>query len=67
MYKEVLQAMEGVGIWPTVSLLLFMAAFALMLYRVIRMDKEEIRHAEQLPLEGNSPASTSLAQDSEVS
>ena len=55
MYKETLRAIAGIGLFPAISLVLFVMVFALVLVRVIRMDRRETEHLAGLPLE---PADT---------
>ena len=51
MYKETLRAIAGIGLFPAISLVLFVMVFALVLVRVIRMDRRETEHLAGLPLE----------------
>jgi|ABSQ01.1.fsa_nt_gi hypothetical protein len=51
MYKETLRAIAGIGLFPAVSLALFIIVFTLVLVRVIRMDRAETDHLAGLPLE----------------
>ncbi len=51
MYKDVLQAMAGVEIFPIISLLLFVAAFLGVVVYVVRMDRTEVRRCSRLPLD----------------
>jgi hypothetical protein len=51
MYKETLRAIAGIGLFPAFSLVLFVMVFALVLVRVIRMDRHETEHLAGLPLE----------------
>jgi len=67
MFREVLQSMEGVGIWPTISLLVFVVLFVLMLVWVGRMDKEEVHRAGHLPLDEADRPEESLVRNREVS
>jgi cbb3-type cytochrome oxidase subunit 3 len=53
MIRNVLESINGVGIYPVVSLLLFTTFFAGMLIAVFRLKKSTIQHASQLPLEDN--------------
>jgi hypothetical protein len=52
MYKETLRAIAGIGLFPAVSLVLFVIVFTVVLIRVIRMDRAETEHLAGLPLEG---------------
>ncbi len=54
MFKEVLQHIEGIEIWPIVSLILFFSAFLFVVWRVIRLDKQFVNHMGELPLEDSS-------------
>ncbi len=49
-FSTYLEQIAGVSIYPVVSLLLFAAFFTGVMIWVWRMDKKEIEHAEQLPL-----------------
>lgn len=51
MYKETLRAIAGIGLFPAVSLVLFIIVFTLVLVHVIRMDRAETEHLAGLPLE----------------
>jgi cbb3-type cytochrome oxidase subunit 3 len=51
MYKEVLRSMEGIEIFPSISLILFFAFFLLLVGYLIRTGKEAWTDAANLPLE----------------
>ena len=55
MYKEVLRSIEGVEIFPVVSLLIFFAFFVAVLVWCLRADKGAMRRAAHLPLESEAP------------
>jgi hypothetical protein len=57
MYKETLRAIAGIGFFPVVSLLLFVMVFALVLLRVVGMDRREADALAALPLDGGEPGS----------
>ncbi|MEP0862099.1 MAG: cbb3-type cytochrome c oxidase subunit 3 [Ignavibacterium sp.] len=50
MYKEILQSIEGVEIYPIISLIVFVLFFIVVTIRLIRMDKNYINKMKQLPL-----------------
>jgi hypothetical protein len=52
MYKETLRSIAGIGLFPVVSLLLFVMVFVLAVLRVIRMEHADAEHLASLPLEG---------------
>lgn len=51
MYKNILQAIAGIGIFPLISLLLFFSFFVLVLIWFFRADKEHMQRMAQLPLD----------------
>lgn len=51
MYKEVLRSIEGVGIFPTISLVIFLAFFIGLLFHLYRKGKSHWDDAAHLPLE----------------
>ena len=51
MYQEVLRSIEGVGIFPAVSLVVFVAIFTLAVWHALRMDVAGVRHMAELPLD----------------
>lgn len=51
MYKEVLRTMEGVEIFPSVSLLLFFAFFILLIVYLVKTGKHHWDDVANLPLE----------------
>jgi cbb3-type cytochrome oxidase subunit 3 len=50
MYKEILQSIEGVEIYPIISLIVFVVFFIVVTIRLFRMDKNYIDEMKQLPL-----------------
>jgi len=50
MYKEVLQSIDQVAVWPILSLVIFFTFFLLMLWRVFTTDKKKLNEISQLPL-----------------
>ena len=59
MYKETLRAIDGVGLFPVASLLLFVTVFTLALVRVLRMDRGHAARLAALPLDaGDATACT---------
>ena len=51
MYKEALGAIEGVEVFPIISMLIFVAFFTSLLVWFFRADKEELGRAARLPLD----------------
>ncbi|HEX7020308.1 MAG TPA: hypothetical protein VF159_09875 [Gemmatimonadaceae bacterium] len=60
MYIETLRGVAGIGIFPALSLVVFVAVFVVVLVRVARMDRASVRRFASLPLDepaGRAPAS----------
>lgn len=53
MYKEVLRSMEGIEIYPSISLILFFVFFILLIGYLIRTGKQRWEHAANLPLDND--------------
>ena len=51
MYKDVLRAIEGIGIYPTLSFTLFFVFFIALTTYVVFADKSKIQKIKQIPLE----------------
>jgi hypothetical protein len=54
MYQEVLRDIEGIGIFPAVSLVVFVAVFTLSVVYALRIDRAGVRHMAALPLDENA-------------
>lgn len=52
-FSTYLEKIAGVSIYPVVSLVLFVAFFALVTYWMYSIDKTEISRIEKLPLDDN--------------
>ncbi|PCI01793.1 MAG: CcoQ/FixQ family Cbb3-type cytochrome c oxidase assembly chaperone [Flavobacteriaceae bacterium] len=52
--KHNLDTIDGVAIYPIISLLLFLGVFLGMLYFVFKMKKSNIDEVSQFPLDSNS-------------
>lgn len=51
MYKEALQSIEGIGIFPVLALIMFLAAFVGIVVWVWRIDREVISSWSNIPLD----------------
>lgn len=51
MYKELLQSIEGVAVYPIISLIVFVLFFAIVLIWMFKVDKNYIKKMENLPLD----------------
>ena len=53
MYKNVLESISGIEIYPLVSLVIFFIFFTLVLIWVLKADKEYLKKMETIPLDNN--------------
>ena len=52
MYKNVLQGIDHIAIWPVISFVIFFAFFLGLLLWVFMVDKKFINRMKSLPLDG---------------
>jgi cytochrome c oxidase cbb3-type subunit IV len=58
MYKNVLQSIDNIAIWPVISFVIFFVFFLCLLWWVFTADKKKIHEIEMLPLEDTKPGSS---------
>jgi hypothetical protein len=51
MYQEVLRDIEGIGVFPAVSLVLFVVVFTLAVIHAARIDRAGVTRMAALPLD----------------
>jgi len=51
MYKEILQSIEGIEIYPLISLFIFLALFTGITIWILKLDKKYVKKMEALPLD----------------
>jgi cytochrome c oxidase cbb3-type subunit IV len=51
MYKNILQSIDNVAIWPMISFSIFFIFFLVLLWYVFTVDKNFIRKMENMPLD----------------
>ncbi|RNC84656.1 MAG: CcoQ/FixQ family Cbb3-type cytochrome c oxidase assembly chaperone [Balneola sp.] len=61
MYKQVLRSMEGIELFPSISLLLFFAFFVLLITYLIKTGKHHWDDAANLPLESDETINQKLS------
>jgi len=63
MYKNVLQNIDNIEIWPVLSLIIFFVFFLGILIYVLKVDKNYIKMMKELPMnDGTDEKSTSQNQ-----
>ncbi len=50
MFKNYLAGIEGVSVFPIISLIIFFSFFVMLGFFVFKADKKYIKHMENLPL-----------------
>lgn len=53
MYKNVLETIEGVGIFPIISMLIFFSIFMSAIVWFFKADKDHLQRMAELPLQPN--------------
>ena len=48
------ESMAGIEIYPIISLLIFILFFIVVTYKVIKMDKNEVKELSNLPLDNDN-------------
>lgn len=51
MHIDTLRAIDGIGIFPVISLLLFVTVFTVMLVRTLRLDRRRLVEYAHLPFD----------------
>jgi hypothetical protein len=59
MYQDILQRIEGIGIFPVISLVLFVSLFSVVLVVVVRMDRSRAERLASLPMDDDAPRALS--------
>lgn len=59
MYKNVLQSIDHIAIWPLISFVIFFAFFVGLLLYVFLTDKNFINHMKAMPLDDTDTVSQS--------
>lgn len=52
--KQYAESIDGVNIYPIISLLIFFIFFIVLLYYVKRMDKKKVNEISRIPLDQDS-------------
>ncbi|MCB0736984.1 MAG: hypothetical protein KDC92_05690 [Bacteroidetes bacterium] len=53
MGKEVMQNIDGISIYPIISLVLFFVVFSVIMYFTVTLKKDKADHLSSLPLEND--------------
>lgn len=55
MFRNNLESIAGVSIYPVFSLIVFFAFFTVLIAYLVKMDKEQIEKASRIPLQNSDP------------
>ena len=65
MYKNVLQSIDNIAIWPVISFVIFFLFFICLLWWVFTIDKKLIDKIKNLPMDDQSPEKSSSLKNLE--
>ena len=60
MYKQILESIQDVDIWPVISLVIFFVFFVGILVKVAFIDKKFVKKMEDMPLDDGSDKNQSI-------
>jgi len=63
MYKNVLQNINNIEIWPIISFVIFFVFFLCLLWWVFKVDKDFIARMASLPMDDNNDKTDTLTQN----
>jgi cytochrome c oxidase cbb3-type subunit IV len=58
MYKNVLQSIDHIAIWPVISFIIFFLFFIFLLWWAFTADKKFIEMMKQMPLDDSTTSKT---------
>ena len=61
--KQYAEQIDGVNIYPMISLLIFFLFFVVLLYYVKKMDKKKVNEISRIPLDDNEQLSGTIIQN----
>jgi hypothetical protein len=61
--KKYAESIDGVNIYPMISLLIFFLFFVVLLYYVKKIDKEKVNEISRIPLDDNEQLPDTLMQN----
>ena len=63
MYKNVLQSIDNIAIWPVISFVIFFLFFLCLLWWVATVDKKVIKEISELPLDPTAGNNTDKSNE----
>lgn len=62
MYKNILQQIDNIAVWPVISFVIFFLFFLCLLWWVFTTDKNFIDYMKRLPIQEGSESDSTLSQ-----
>lgn len=66
MYKNVLQNIDNIEIWPIISFVIFFLFFIILIWWVITADKKLIKRMSELPNDETTPGQSLKSKSESV-
>ncbi|GAB4291805.1 MAG: hypothetical protein Kow0098_11360 [Ignavibacteriaceae bacterium] len=63
MISNYLKSIEGISVYPIISLLIFFLFFIALVYRVVKTDKKYLNKMSNMPLENDFTEQTNSTGD----
>lgn len=63
MYKNILQSIDNIAIWPVISFVIFFAFFIGLLWWVFTRDKEFIAKMKEMPIKESNEQGCTLKKE----
>jgi hypothetical protein len=60
--KQYAESIDGINIYPMISLVIFFLFFVVLLYYVKKMDKSKVKEISRIPLDQEAPLSEPFTQ-----
>ncbi len=54
MIKDILNSINGLGIWGSMAIILFFMVFAWWIFSTLMMNDSHVKHMGALPIDGSS-------------
>ncbi len=58
MFKEVLESIEGIGIYPIISMIVFLIFFTAIIIWYFKADRKYLNKMKNLPLDNNEQSNS---------
>jgi heme/copper-type cytochrome/quinol oxidase subunit 2 len=60
--KQYAESIDGINIYPMISLVIFFLFFVVLLYYVKKMDKSKVKEISRIPLDQEAPLPETFTQ-----